>query len=99
GGVIGGEVGAAILTAHLIPGTSVPSARGYEIAFGIAAVAAFIGVVVALLVTPTRATRVAVAVETPDRRARSGKLPLPGGFTSPKRRSGPRQTPPLGGGG
>jgi MFS family permease len=66
GGVIGGEVGAAILTAHLIPGTSVPYARGYEIAFGVAAVAAFIGVVVALLVTPTRAARVAVAVETPD---------------------------------
>jgi MFS family permease len=65
GGVIGGEVGAAILTAHLIPGTSVPSVRGYEVAFGIAAAAAFVGVVAAVLVTPRR-ERLVVAAETPD---------------------------------
>ena len=65
GGVIGGEVGAAILTAHLIPGTNVPFARGYEVAFGIAAVAAFVGVFVALLVTPRR-ERLVVATETSD---------------------------------
>ena len=65
GGVIGGEVGAAILTAHLIPGTSVPYARGYEVAFGIAAVAAFVGVFVALLVTPRR-ERLVLATETTD---------------------------------
>jgi hypothetical protein len=65
GGVIGGEVGAAILTAHLIPGTSVPSLHGYEVAFGIAAVAAFVGVVAAVLVTPRR-ERLVVAAETPD---------------------------------
>jgi EmrB/QacA subfamily drug resistance transporter len=65
GGVIGGEVGAAILTAHLIPGTSVPSARGYEVAFAIAAVAAFVGVVVAVLVTPRR-ERLVLATEASD---------------------------------
>jgi EmrB/QacA subfamily drug resistance transporter len=65
GGVIGGEVGAAILTAHLIPGTSVPSLRGYEVAFGIAAAAAFVGVVAAVLVT-SRRERLVVAAETPD---------------------------------
>ena len=65
GGVIGGEVGAAILSAHLIGGTDVPAARGYEVAFAIAAVAALIGVVFAVLVTPTR-ERLVVAAETSD---------------------------------
>ncbi len=65
GGVIGGEVGAAILTAHLIPGTNVPSLRGYEVAFAIAAAAAFVGVAAAVLVTPRR-ERLVVAAETPD---------------------------------
>jgi EmrB/QacA subfamily drug resistance transporter len=65
GGVIGGEVGAAILSAHLIRGTDVPAARGYEVAFAIAAIAAFIGVVVAVLVTPMR-ERLVVAAETSD---------------------------------
>ena len=62
GGVIGGQVGAAILSAHLIAGTQVPAARGFEIAFGIAAVAALTGVVVAVLVTPARQPRVVVEV-------------------------------------
>ena len=65
GGVIGGEVGAAILTAHLIHGTNVPSARGYEVAFAIAAAAAFVGAVAAVLVTPRR-ERLVVAAETSD---------------------------------
>src|SRR3954452_10340637 len=65
GGVIGGEVGAAILTAYLIHGTSVPSVRGYEVAFTIAGVAALVGVVVAVLVTPRR-ERLVVAAQTSD---------------------------------
>jgi EmrB/QacA subfamily drug resistance transporter len=65
GGVIGGEVGAAILTAHVIPGTSVPGVRGYEVAFAIAAIAALAGVLVAVLVTPTR-ERLVIAAETSD---------------------------------
>ena len=65
GGVIGGEVGAAILTAHLIPGTNVPGVRGYQVAFAIAGAAALIGVVVAVLVTPTR-ERLVVAAEASD---------------------------------
>jgi EmrB/QacA subfamily drug resistance transporter len=63
GGVIGGQVGAAILSAHWIGATEVPSLRGYEIAFAIAAAAAFVGAVVALFVTPPR-ERLAVATET-----------------------------------
>jgi dipeptide/tripeptide permease len=39
--------------------------HGYEVAFGIAAVAAFVGVVAAVLVTPRR-ERLVVAAETPD---------------------------------
>jgi EmrB/QacA subfamily drug resistance transporter len=61
GGVIGGQVGAAILTAHAIGDTGVPTARGYEIAFAIAAAAAFVGAVVAVFVTPTRLRRLVTA--------------------------------------
>jgi EmrB/QacA subfamily drug resistance transporter len=65
GGVIGGQVGAALLAAHTIPGTNnVPSARGFTIAFAVAAVAALVGAVFAFLITPTRARgqqRLAVA--------------------------------------
>ena len=58
GGVIGGQVGAALLAAHTIPGTDgVPSVVGFEIAFGISAVAALAGAGVALLVTPPRLRR------------------------------------------
>jgi EmrB/QacA subfamily drug resistance transporter len=65
GGVIGGQVGAAILTAHAISGTHVPSSRGYGIAFGIAAAAAFGGAIVAVFVTPARRERL-VAAEASD---------------------------------
>jgi MFS family permease len=61
GGVIGGQVGAAILTAHAIGNTGVSTARGYEIAFMIAAAAAFVGAVVAVFVTPTRLRRLVTA--------------------------------------
>src|SRR5205807_6581714 len=40
GGVVGGQVGAALLAAHQIPGTHAPSVVGFEVAFGISAVAA-----------------------------------------------------------
>jgi len=58
GGVIGGQIGAALLAAHTIPGTrGVPAVTGFEIAFGISAIAALTGVGVALLVTPPRLRR------------------------------------------
>jgi EmrB/QacA subfamily drug resistance transporter len=58
GGVVGGQVGAALLTAHTIPGTGgVPSVTGFEVAFGISAVAATIGAGVAVFVTPPRLRR------------------------------------------
>jgi MFS family permease len=64
GGVVGGQVGAALLTAHTIPGTKVPSVDGFEIAFGISAVASLVGAGVALLVTP-RKRRERVPVRAP----------------------------------
>jgi EmrB/QacA subfamily drug resistance transporter len=55
GGVVGGQLGAALLAAHTIRGTGgVPSVDGFEIAFGISAVAALVGAVVAVFVTPPR---------------------------------------------
>ena len=57
GGVVGGQVGAALLAAHTVPGTNAPSVVGFEIAFGISAVAALLGAGVAILVTPPRLRR------------------------------------------
>jgi EmrB/QacA subfamily drug resistance transporter len=57
GGVVGGQVGAALLAAHTIGRTEVPSVDGFVIAFGISAVAALIGAVVAVFVTPPRLRR------------------------------------------
>jgi len=54
GGVIGGEMGAVLLSAYKIRGTDVAAITGYEAAFGVSAAAAFVGVVVAVLVTPLR---------------------------------------------
>jgi MFS family permease len=54
GGVIGGQVGAAILSANVIPHTHVPTGNAFGVAFGISAAAAFVGVVVAVFVTPPR---------------------------------------------
>src|SRR5437764_8511623 len=58
GGVIGGQVGAALLAAHTVRGTAgVPSVVGFEIAFAIGAVAALVGTVFAVFVTPPRVRR------------------------------------------
>jgi MFS family permease len=57
GGVIGGQMGAALLTSYTIGGTNLPSVTGFEIAFTASAVAALIGAVVAVFVTPPRRRR------------------------------------------
>jgi EmrB/QacA subfamily drug resistance transporter len=57
GGVIGGQMGAALLTAYTIDGTRVPAVTGFEIAFGVSAVAALAGAALATLVTPSRRAR------------------------------------------
>jgi len=57
GGVVGGQVGAALLASHTLPGTNVPSVDGFQIAFGIAAVAALVGAGVAVFITPPRLRR------------------------------------------
>jgi MFS family permease len=58
GGVVGGQVGAALLAAHTIRHTNnVPSVVGFEIAFGISALAALVGADIAVFVTPPRLRR------------------------------------------
>jgi EmrB/QacA subfamily drug resistance transporter len=57
GGVIGGQMGAALLTAYTIGNTTRPSVTGFEIAFAASAVAALVGAVVAVFVTPPRLRR------------------------------------------
>jgi len=54
GGVIGGQVGAALLTAHTIPGTPIPSVDGFEVAFTLGSVAALIGAAVSLFIVTAR---------------------------------------------
>jgi MFS family permease len=54
GGVIGGQVGAALLTAHTIPGTPIPSVDGFEIAFALGAIAALVGAIVSLFIVTSR---------------------------------------------
>jgi EmrB/QacA subfamily drug resistance transporter len=62
GGVVGGELGAVLLSVYTIDHTGVPSVTGYEAAFGLSAVAAFAGAVVAVFVTAPRARRKRLAV-------------------------------------
>jgi EmrB/QacA subfamily drug resistance transporter len=54
GGVVGGQVGAAVLSAHTIAGTAIPSESAFVTAFWISTIAAAVGAVVALFVTPLR---------------------------------------------
>jgi MFS family permease len=54
GGVIGAQVGAALLSADVLGGTNVPSVTAFQIAFAASAVAAVVGIVFAVLVTPRR---------------------------------------------
>jgi MFS family permease len=54
GGVIGGQAGAALLSADTIAGTSIPAESAFVIAFTVSAVAAVIGAIAALFVTPLR---------------------------------------------
>jgi EmrB/QacA subfamily drug resistance transporter len=52
GGVIGGQVGAAILVADTLTGGAIPAESAFTIAFAIAAVAALLGAILSLFVTP-----------------------------------------------
>ena len=63
GGVVGGQVGAALLTARTVPGSSLPAESAFVIAFALSAVAALAAALVALLITrPARGEpRVALA--------------------------------------
>jgi MFS family permease len=59
GGVVGAQVGAALLTTYTIAGThGLPALRGFEISFGIAAGAALAGAMLACFVPePSRRER------------------------------------------
>jgi MFS family permease len=71
GGVVGGQVGAALVSTWLIAGTAVPAETGYTAAFWVSAVAALAGVGIALLIAPGRRER-AAAAETVRATAGSG---------------------------
>jgi EmrB/QacA subfamily drug resistance transporter len=57
GGVIGGQMGAALLTTYTIGDSNLPAVTGFEIAFTASAVAALVGSVIAVFVTPPRLRR------------------------------------------
>jgi EmrB/QacA subfamily drug resistance transporter len=61
GGVVGGQVGAALLAAETIGRTSVPAESAFVTAFWIGASGAFVGAVLALLITPRVRLRPGVA--------------------------------------
>jgi predicted anti-sigma-YlaC factor YlaD len=63
GGVVGGQLAAAVLADRTISGSAVPTGSAYSIAFWLSAAIAVFGVVTALAVTPRRSRRVAVARE------------------------------------
>jgi MFS family permease len=64
GGVVGGQMGAALLTTYTIGNTRLPSVTGFEIAFAASAIAALVGAVVAVFVTPPQLRRGRIAVTT-----------------------------------
>jgi EmrB/QacA subfamily drug resistance transporter len=57
GGVIGGQMGAALLTSYTIGNSNLPAVTGFEIAFTASAIAALVGAVIAVFVTPPRLRR------------------------------------------
>jgi EmrB/QacA subfamily drug resistance transporter len=59
GAVVGGQVGAALLTAQTIGGTSLPAESAFTWVFGLGAVAAVVAAAVALSITPRPLRRLA----------------------------------------
>jgi hypothetical protein len=58
GGVIGGQIGAAILTSYVISKSGLPEERAYTIAFSLSAAAATVASCVAVFITaPLRMRR------------------------------------------
>jgi hypothetical protein len=66
GGVIGGQAGAALLTADTIGRTGVPAESAFVTAFTVSAIAAFVAVPIALLVTPLRRAPAPALAEAAD---------------------------------
>jgi EmrB/QacA subfamily drug resistance transporter len=65
GSVVGGQLGAALLTAQTIPATSLPAESAFTWAFGLAAVAAVVAAAIALSITPRPLRRLAGVGEPP----------------------------------
>jgi MFS family permease len=63
GGVVGAQIGAALLISHHLPGSTTASHEGYVAAFTISAVGALTGVGLAVLATPRARARAAVAAD------------------------------------
>jgi EmrB/QacA subfamily drug resistance transporter len=61
GGVVGGQVGAALLAANTLGGTQIPAESAFVAAFWVGAGGAFVGALVALLITPRVRRRPATA--------------------------------------
>ncbi len=61
GGVVGGQLSAALLTTHTIPGTSVPAESAFTWAFGLAAVAALVAAAISLSIARRPVPRRALA--------------------------------------
>jgi hypothetical protein len=62
GGVVGGQLGAALLAAYTIPGThGIPAERGFILTFAISSAAAVVGVVLACLVPEPERLRLELA--------------------------------------
>ena len=57
GGVVGAQIGAVVLAAHHVAGTSVPAESGFVTAFWISAIAGLAGAGTAALVSSKRAVR------------------------------------------
>jgi EmrB/QacA subfamily drug resistance transporter len=64
GGVVGGQLGAAVLANSTIPGSAVPTGSAYSTAFWLSAAIAVCGVVTALAVKPRHRRKLAIALES-----------------------------------
>jgi hypothetical protein len=64
GAVVGGQIGAALLTSRTIAGTAIPHESAYTITFALSAVTALVAAGIAFLIASRPAQRQLEAVET-----------------------------------
>jgi len=76
GGVVGAQVGAVLLAAHTLSGTSIPAESGFVVAFWVSVVGSLVGAAAAALVSSRRPRQGAPA---PAVREEAAPRPLPAG--------------------